>query len=165
MASRASGRVSWSGAYTFLSARFDSPLTLSSPNHPDEAGGEIAVGAGRRIPGVPRHNLKGEVAVAIGRLTVHGESSFSSSFHLRGDEANLLDPIDGRTVVNLGLRWRLHSRLQAVGRVTNLFNATYSTFGLLGEADEVLGDDFENPRFEGPAAPRAAWVGIELTLQ
>lgn len=50
--------VRWGVAYSFLRARFDTPLTLSSPNHPDEEEGEIEVEAGSRIPGVPQHNLK-----------------------------------------------------------------------------------------------------------
>lgn len=89
----------------------------------------------------------------------------TSSFYLRGDEANLLHPIDGRTIVNLGAGWRLGTRARLVGRVSNLFNTKYSSFGLLGEADEVLGDDFDDPRFESPGAPRAAWVGLELAFR
>ena len=38
----------------------------------------------------------------------------------------------------------------------------YETFGLFGEADEVLGDEFEDSRFLSPGAPRAAWIGLEL---
>ena len=41
------------------------------------------------------------------------------------------------------------------------FDETYETFGLFGEADEVLGDDFEDSRFLSPGAPRAAWIGLE----
>jgi iron complex outermembrane recepter protein len=164
-ASGTAGRVSWAAAYTHLRARFDSPLTLSSPNHPDGVDGEIDVPAGSWIPGVPRHNLKGEVASTIGRLMLHGETNFVSSFYLRGDEANLLEPIDRRTIVNAGASWRLNPRLQLIGRITNVFNAEYSSFGLLGEADEVLGDDFEDPRFEGPGAPRAAWIGLEMSFR
>ena len=162
MASGAAGPVSWSAAYTFLHASFGSPLVLSSPNHPDALDGEISVEAGNSIPGVPRHNLKGEVAAVLDRLTLHAESGVTSSIYLRGDEANRLDPIAGRAVVNLGARWRLNNRLNIVGRVTNLFNASYSSFGLLGEADEVLGDDFESPRFESPGAPRAFWIGLDI---
>jgi outer membrane receptor protein involved in Fe transport len=162
MASGTFAAVSWSGAYTLLHATFESPLVLSSPNHPAEFDGEISVEAGKSIPGVPRHNLKGEVAAVLDQLTVHAEAGVTSSIYLRGDEANLLEPIEGRTVVNVGARWRLNGRLNLVGRVTNLFNATYSSFGLLGEADEVLGDDFDNPRFESPGAPRAFWIGIDI---
>jgi outer membrane receptor protein involved in Fe transport len=28
------------------------------------------------------------------------------------------------------------------------------------EADEVLGDDYENPRFLSPGSPRAIWAGL-----
>jgi hypothetical protein len=158
----ASGILSWSGAYTFLRASFDSPLVVSSANHPNEEDGELIVVAGNSIPGVPRHNLKADVAAVLGRLTLHGESGGTSSFYLRGDEANLLDPIAGRMLVNVGARWRLNGRLQVVGRITNVFNVSYSSFGLLGEADEVLGDGFENPRFESPGAPRAFWIGLDV---
>jgi outer membrane cobalamin receptor len=165
MLSGRSGPVAWSAAYTYLRAEFGGPLTLSSPNHPDEVDGEIQVQQGNWIPGVPRHNLKGEVALALGRLSLQAEANAISSFYLRGDEANRLDPIDRRTVVNVGAGWRLGDRIRLIGRISNLFNAEYSSFGLLGEADEVLGDDFENPRFEGPGAPRAAWAGLELSFE
>jgi iron complex outermembrane recepter protein len=98
----------------------------------------------------------------LGRLSLTGEGSLTSCFYLRGDEANLLDPIDGRFVVNLGAGWRFGDRLRLVGRVSNLLNAEYSSFGLLGEVDDVLGEDFEDPRFLSPGAPRAGWIGLEV---
>ena len=159
------GIVAWSGSYAYLRARFESPLTLSSPNHPEAVDGEIFVEKGSSIPGIPRHNLKGELAVTFGRLSLQGEAGRTSSFDMRGDEANLLDPIDGRTILNVGAGWRLGTRARLVGRLSNLLNAEYSSFGLLGEADEVLGDDFDDPRFESPGAPRAAWIGLELAFR
>lgn len=41
----------------------------------------------------------------------------------------------------------------------------HNLIGVLGEADEVLGDDFDDPRFLGPGAPRAAWLGITLSFR
>ena len=55
-------------------------------------------------------------------------------------------------------------RIAIVGRVANLFDRRYATFGLLGEADEVLGDDFEDPEFQSPGAPRAAWIGVQVAI-
>jgi hypothetical protein len=49
--------------------------------------------------------------------------------------------------------------------VTNLSGSEHSTFGLLGEADEVLGVDYEDPRFPSPGAPRAPWVGVESSFR
>jgi outer membrane receptor protein involved in Fe transport len=157
--------VRWSVAYTFLRARFDTPLTLSSPNHPAEQDGEIEVAAGSRIPGVPRHNLKANISAAIRRLTLGGTLVANSNQHFRGDEASLLTPVDGFGLVNLLASYSLTRHIAVTGRVTNLFDTGYATFGLLGEADEVLGEDFDDPRFIGPGAPRAAWLGITLSLR
>jgi hypothetical protein len=152
----------WSAAYTYLQATFDTPLTLSSPNHPDAVGGEIPVRPGDSIPGVPRHNLKADLSVTAGKATIIANLASISSLFLRGDESNLLAPIDGSTIVSLSGTYALHRRARLVARFTNVFNTEYATFGLLGEADDVLGDEFDDPRFESPGAPRAAWVGIEL---
>ena len=157
--------IRWNVAYTFLRARFGTALTLSSPNHPDEEDGEIEVEAGRRIPGVPQHNVKANISAAIGRLTLGAVLITNSSQYLRGDEANLLTPADGFTVVNFRASYSVTRRVALTGRVTNLFDTEYSTFGLLGEADEVLGDEFDDPRFFGPGAPRAAWLGITISFR
>jgi iron complex outermembrane receptor protein len=108
--------------------------------------------------------VKADLSVAAGRLSIGAIVTHTSSQFLRGDEANLLAPIDGATVVNLTGSYSLGSRVRLFGRVTNLFNGDYATFGLLGEADEVLGDDYDDPRFVSPGAPRAGWVGIELSF-
>ena len=160
-----SDSIRWGLAYTFLRARFNTPLTLSSPNHPAENDGEIEVEAGSRIPGVPLHNLKASVSAAIRRLTIGGNVVANSGQYLRGDEANLLPSVNGFAVANFMASFRVSSRVAITGRVTNLFGTNYSTFGLLGEADEVLGDAFDDPRFLGPGAPRAAWVGITLSFR
>ena len=49
------------------------------------------------------------------------------------------------------------------GRVNNLFDSNYSTFGVLGDASEVKAE-WNDPRFRGPGAPRSGWLGLELTL-
>jgi outer membrane receptor protein involved in Fe transport len=61
--------------------------------------------------------------------------------------------------------YALARNVALTARVSNLFDSEYSTFGLLGEADEVLGDDYENPRFLSPGAPRAAWIGLRFSFR
>ncbi|MNC84638.1 vitamin B12/cobalamin outer membrane transporter [compost metagenome] len=158
-------RLRWSLGYTFLRARFDTALTLSSPNHPAEEDGEIEVESGDRLPGIPEHNFKAGLTATIQRLTLGGTLASTSSQYLRGDEANVLPAIDGFTIVNLAARYALGARVAVTGRVTNLFDANYASFGLLGEADEVLGDDYEDPRFLSPGAPRAAWLGFTVAFR
>ena len=157
--------IRWNVAYSLVRARFDSPLTLSSPNHPDEEDGEIEVAAGNRIPGVPQHILKGGVYADIRRLSVGANFQSNSSQFLRGDEANLLPALDGFSVVNVMADYRVGRQIAISARVSNLFDSTHSTFGLLGEADEVLGAEFDDARFVSPGAPRAAWVGLRVSLR
>jgi outer membrane receptor protein involved in Fe transport len=164
-ASGAFDAVRWDVGYSFISARFDTPLTLSSPNHPEEEDGELEVEEGSRIPGVPQHNLKLNLSSTIGRLSLGGNLLTTSSQYLRGDEANLLPALDGFALVNVSASYALARNVALTARVTNLLDSEYSTFGLLGEADEVLGDDYEDPRFLGPGAPRAAWVGLRLSFR
>jgi outer membrane cobalamin receptor len=156
--------VRWSAAYSYLRATFETPLTIGSPNHPEGVDGEIDVVPGASIPSVPRHNLKLDLTLRRGRGALDASLVHTSSQFLRGDESNTLDPIDGFTIVNLGGRFALHSRVNVIARLTNLFNHDFSTFGLLGEADDVLGDGFDNPRFVSPGAPRGAWIGLGISL-
>ncbi|MDE0088305.1 MAG: TonB-dependent receptor, partial [Candidatus Poribacteria bacterium] len=151
--------------YTFISATFETDLTVSSPNHPEATGGEINVEKGDRIPGVPQHNLKAGITfVATDALSLGANIFINSSQVFRGDEGNLIDRIPGYSVVNLRGRYILWNNLSIFAKVNNLFDERYETFGLFGEADEVLGDDFEDSRFLSPGAPRAAWIGIEATF-
>ena len=148
--------------YTFISATFETDLTVSSPNHPEAKGGEINVEEGDRIPGVPHHTLKaGLTYVVTDALSLGTNILINSSQVFRGDEGNLIDQIPGYSIVNLRARYTVWTHFSIFAKVNNLFNETYETFGLFGEADEVLGDDFEDSRFLSPGAPRAAWIGLE----
>jgi outer membrane receptor protein involved in Fe transport len=60
------------------------------------------------------------------------------------------------------MEWRVGEHTSLVLNVDNLLDEEYATFGLFGEADEVLGDDFDDPSFLGPGAPRAAWAGVRV---
>ena len=151
--------------YTYISATFETNLTVSSPNHPEAEGGEIEVEQGDRIPGVPQHNLKADVAFAVtDTLSLGANVLINSSQIFRGDEGNLIAQIPGYGIVNLRARYTFWSNISVFAKVNNLFDETYETFGLFGEAEEVLGAEFEDARFLSPGAPRAAWIGLEVTF-
>ena len=164
-ASAAVTMLRWSAAYTYLRATFEVPFTLSSANHPRAIAGEIPVQPGDSIPGVPRHNFKGDVSAAPGRSTIGAAISITSSQFLRGDEANLLPPIAAAVTLSMFGGYAIHPRLRLVARITNLLDARYETFGVLGQADDVLGAGYDDPRFLGPGAPRAAWAGLEWSIK
>jgi outer membrane receptor protein involved in Fe transport len=158
-------RLRWAAAYTYLRAAFDTPLVVSSQNHPEAIDGQLDVEPGDRLPSVPRHSAKLDGEWSFGRALAGLSAQLTSAQFLRGDEANLLEPLDGYIVANVRARVALNRRATLVAQISNVFNNQFATFGLLGEADDVLGDDFDDPRFFSPGAPRAAWIGIELALR
>jgi outer membrane receptor protein involved in Fe transport len=151
--------------YTLLDATFRTPFTANSPNHPQEVDGQIPVQKGDRIPTLPRHMLKVYTDVEpIKGLVIGANMVFNSNQYLRGDEANLDRPIAEYAVFNLHGEYRFNQHFALFSRIDNLFDKRYQTFGLYGEADEVLGDEFRSSRFIGVGAPRAGWVGVKLSL-
>ncbi len=160
---RGGSRIEASVHYTFVDATFETPFTAPSALHPDAVNGAIDVPAGARIPGIPRH---------IGKLGLSFFGWFglsagvnviaNSGQYLRGDEANLLAQVPGYVVVNARLAYRLWSRADVFVVGNNLFDAGAANFGVLGNARQVLGPGFDSPRFLGPVAPRAGWVGVDL---
>ena len=78
------------------------------------------------------------------------------------DEGNDVARIGDYAVLNLRGDYRVRDGVTMFVNIDNLLDEDYETFGLFGEADEVLGDEFEDSRFFSPAAPRAAWVGVRV---
>ena len=158
-------RLLWALHYTRLDATFRDSFIVTSPNNPAAVGGELPVPAGSRIPGVPKDLLKLSADFAwTPRLSLSTELLYQSEQYLRGDEGNRLDPLPGYAVVNVGAEYRINRHFMVFARVDNVFDAAYETFGLVGTADEVLGDEFEDPRFVSPAAPISGWIGLKWTL-
>jgi outer membrane receptor protein involved in Fe transport len=156
-------RLDWGVHYTLIDATFETAFTALSATHPDAVDGQIAVAAGAHIPSIPRHVVK----LALDYLSAFGLSAGvnvigNSSQYFRGDEANLLAPIPGYVVVNARLGYRLGEHAQVFALANNLFDAKDSTFGVLGDATDVLGPTYDSPRFLGPGAPRAGWLGVDF---
>jgi iron complex outermembrane recepter protein len=159
------GRLEWSLHYTWLDATFRTAFSPPSPNHPDADAvtGLINVPIGARLPGTPRHIGKATVTwIYAGRLSLGANAVANGSQFRRGDEANLLDPVRGYVVIDLRAAYDVAPPLSLFLKVSNILDARYSTFGVLGDATAVLGPTFDNPRFEGPGVPRAAWAGLTL---
>lgn len=151
--------------YTYLDATFRTPFAAPSPNNPAADDGVIQVARGDRIPGLPEHMFKFNLnAEVIPKLNLEISGIYNSDRFFRGDEANLNDPLPGYWIFNLRGQYRFNRHVQVFLRVDNLFDKRYKTFGLYGQADDVLGDRFDDPRFVGPGAPRGIWGGIRLQL-
>ncbi len=159
------GRLNWDASYTLLDATFQDRLTLSSPPHPNAFHGEIEVEPGDSLPGVPRRQFRAGADLRIGGRAVLGARLLGDSTrYLRGDEANLLEPVGSAWRGDLWSRIELTPSLDLDLEVSNVTDREYATFGALGEPDEVLGDGFENPRFLSPAEPRAFRASLRFRL-
>ena len=159
----ANARLRWFLHYTWLRATFKDAFDVPAAHHPFATEGELAVAAGRRLPLVPRRLLKAGVAMRLHqRLTAKASLLAASAQRLRGDEANLAPPLEGYEVLNLRLDLRLTRRVSAFAEVDNALDERYATFGVFGDAEDVLGEEFEGKRFVTPAAPRGAWLGVSV---
>ncbi|MEC9223841.1 MAG: TonB-dependent receptor [Pseudomonadota bacterium] len=160
----------WMVAYTHLQATFEDSFNVLSPNHDfadDE--GEILVRSGDNIPGIPENQFKVLANYQpVDGLNLGIDIASYSDQHLRGDESNQLDEIDGYTVVNLRARYRITDNLEVFANVHNLFDEEFETFGLLGEEPGELEvpiiEDFTKPLFLGAASPRSGFIGIKYTF-
>ncbi len=129
------GRLRWFFEYMALRPTFGTALTVISPDHPLAVGGEIRIEPGDVIPGVPRNNLKVGLSVGVGEaLDLAFDMAASSERYLRGDEANLLAPLPGFTVVNAMGSYALRGNVTLYAAVRNLFAAEYATFVCAGRA-------------------------------
>ncbi len=157
------GPLNWHASFTLLDAAFRDRLTLSSPAHPFAEDGEIEVEPGDLLPGVPRRQFRAGADLRLGdRIVVGARLLGDSGRYLRGDEANLLEPVGSVWRADLWSRIELAPRLDLDLEVTNAADREAASFGALGEPDEVLGDDFEDPRFLSPTEPRAFRVSLRL---
>lgn len=166
-------KLTFGANYSYVDAKFQTPLTISSPNHPlANDSGDINVKSGDKIPGIPSHNFKLKANYAVNsKLSLGANAVYNSGQYYRGDEANLLGKIKGYSVVNLQADYKITPKVKLFAKIDNVFDKEYSNFGLLGEPDEVFDGSglgfspaMDNPRFEGAGAPRAAWVGLKVSF-
>ncbi len=159
-------RVDWFVNCTYLDAKFLTPFTEISANHPDADPdtGLLEVEKGDRLPGLPRNTIKlGADYALTPKLTLGGDILYNSAQYLRGDEANLLAPIGGFMIINLRAVYRIGEHFSAYVRAQNVFDRRYADFGVIGDPTNVL-PQFTDPRLLSPGAPRAAWIGVSLDL-
>lgn len=152
--------------YMYLDATFQTPFIANSPNNPyANEQGQTFVRPGDSIPSLPQNVLKLYADwLLFERLTLSANMNYQSYQYLRGDEANQNSPLPGYTVVNLLADYRVNDNLTIFGRIDNLLDKRYTSFGNFGEAAETLGPAYNNNRFVGPGAPQGGWAGVRVTF-
>ncbi|MGQ0673550.1 MAG: TonB-dependent receptor domain-containing protein [Hyphomicrobium sp.] len=162
--------------YSFISATYETPLELSSPNNPlggpciaDPDATCINVSPGDSIPGIPEHRFKTGFDLWITRQwKFGGDLIYATGQHYLGDEANLLPKLPGYTRVDLHTSYDISENFQIYGLVNNVFDQRYGLFGTLfdpeeaTEAGEPSGYQITSPFGFVPAAPVAGYGGIRM---
>jgi len=164
------GGLRLGASYAFIDATFRLPVTLSSPANPlANDDGEIAVEAGDRLTGLPRHSatLTADFEGRIGSraFAIGGDMIARSGLLLFGDEANQNPEVPGYVLFNLRGRIEVAKGVSVFGELRNVFDRDFATFGTFSEVDEVEleeAPDASDPRAFGPGAPRRLTVGIGL---
>jgi iron complex outermembrane recepter protein len=143
---------------------------LPSPNSPFADGnGNVQVAPGDRIGGIPAWRFK-----AGGDLSLTPAISIGADLlgvgrqRLVGDEADQDAQLPSYWVAGAHASWLLGRGLELYGRVDNLFDRRYATFGTYFETDALadvhpspLPDD-ASPVSETPAPPRSFLVGLRF---
>ncbi|EJN11084.1 outer membrane receptor protein [Bradyrhizobium sp. YR681] len=157
-------------SYAFVDARFLDALTLGSNSPFADGDGNIQVSPGNQIPAIPRHRIKVGVDYAVTDVwKVGGNAIFVSSQYLVGDESNQYAKLPSYTVFNLHTSYQVTRNFQLYGRVDNIFDRRYATYGTFFDTGALPnfangGADFNDPRSLSPARPRAFYAGMRVTF-
>lgn len=161
---RSGTRTQWFASYSFVDATFVTPFTAAAPNHPAATDGGIDVEPGDRLPLAPRHMSKVGASLNLTpRLRVAATVRRTSEQYVRGDEANLAEPLPAYTTTDARLEVAAGTRATVVAAVRNLLDSDYATFGVYGDAEGILGEAYgERERFITPAGPRTLLLTVRV---
>lgn len=177
------GTVTLQAGYSYLDATYQADGTLFGGQR------NISVKPGDKIAGLPEHTLKFNADWHITpKFSLGGTAVITSSITTQGNEDKLVgitvtDPvthiatttttstnakIDGYTVFHLHANYEAAKGLDYFGRINNLFDTRYETYGMMGmSAFDATGTtnlgltgDSTVSRFVAPGAPRSFMVGL-----
>ena len=157
-------------SYAYVDATYRSAITLAAPGGDPsaDASGDIAVVPGDHISGVPRQRAKLGLDVDLtSKWSLGGDLVYVGAQYYGGDESNQNPRLSGYTTVGLHGAYRVNPRVQVYGRIDNLLNRRYATFGTFFDNASYAGNpafpDLTDPRTVTPGKPLAVYVGVKLT--
>jgi iron complex outermembrane receptor protein len=165
-----SSRWQFHASYAFIDARFLDSLQLGSNSPFADANGNIQVSPGNIIPAIPRHRIKAGFDYSItDAFKVGGDALFVSSQYLVGDASNQAPQLPSYAVFNVHASYQIDKTYQVYGRIDNLFDNRYATYGTFFDTTAVPnftngGAAFTDPRSLSPARPRAFYAGLKASF-
>jgi iron complex outermembrane receptor protein len=165
-----SSKWQFHASYAFIDARFLDSLQLGSNSPFADANGNIQVSPGNIIPAIPRHRIKAGFDYSItDAFKVGGDALFVSSQYLVGDASNQAPQLPPYAVFNVHASYQIDKTYQVYGRIDNLFDNRYATYGAFFDTTAVPnfangGAAFTDPRSLSPARPRAFYAGLKAAF-
>jgi len=157
-------------SYALVDARFLDALQLGSHSPFADINGNIQVVPGNRIPAIPRNRIKAGFDYSItDAFKVGGDALIVGSQYFVGDESNQASRLPAYAVFNLRTSYQIDKTVQIYGRVDNIFDNRYATFGTFFDTTAVPnftngGLPFTDARTVSPARPRAFYAGLKATF-
>jgi outer membrane receptor protein involved in Fe transport len=157
-------------SYALVDARFLDALQVGSNSPFADANGNVQILPGNRIPAIPRNRVKVGIDYSVtDAFKVGGDALFVGSQYFVGDESNQAARLPGYSVFNLHASYQINKTFQIYGRVDNILDNRYATYGTFFDMDDVPnftngGAPFTDPRSISPARPRAFYAGLKATF-
>ena len=169
------GPLTLQAGYSYLDATYQADGTLFGGAR------DVTVRPGAKIAGLPEHTLKLNADWRVTpKFTLGGTAITTSSITTQGNEDGLIGSdnshtaaanakVNGYTVFHLHANYEAEKGLNYFGRINNVFDTRYETYGMMGmsafNADGTLrnyaaGEEPTVNRFVAPGAPRSFMVGL-----
>jgi len=157
-------------SYALVDARFLDTLQVGSHSPFANADGNVQIVPGNRIPAIPRNRVKFGIDYSVtDAFKVGGDALFVGSQYFVGDESNQAARLPGYSVFNLHASYQINKTFQIYGRVDNILDNRYATYGTFFDTGDVPnfangGAPFTDARSVSPARPRAFYAGLKATF-
>jgi iron complex outermembrane receptor protein len=124
----------------------------------------IYVKPGDQIPLIPRHRAKVSLDWDLDFRTRVGMDVFIvGPQRYDGDASNQQPMLPGYVTVSLNGAYKVTKDVEVFGRVNNVFNHRYYTYGTYFETDTLF-NAFTNPQSVVPSQPLSAYAGLRVAF-
>jgi outer membrane receptor protein involved in Fe transport len=156
-------------AFSYTDATFQSGFVESAGSNPQgDANGNLTIRPGDRLPGVPASQAKFGASYQVSEPWSAGFSGvYQSGQYLSGDDANLNARLPSFVTVNIHSSYQITPHIEVFGRIENLTDARYYTYGTFSPTSAVFlsqAPGATNPRSYSLAAPIGGFGGVRVTF-